>query len=73
MLLSTLTIILALTSAVFMAVTLFVFYKYIKSYRLPREQYYLLLGFIHLKWIAWMYISFTVILGVWTAFIFLNK
>lgn len=73
MLLPTLTIILALTSAVFMVVTLFVFYKYIKSYRLPREQYYLLLGFIHLKWIAWMYIFFTALLGVWTIFVFAGK
>ena len=61
-----LTSLLILTSITFMIVSVVVFYRYINAYRLPEGQYYLLLGFIHLRWIVWLYIALTIGLSVWT-------
>jgi|GEM_PF-6734127 len=59
-------LLLILSSITFMVVSLVVFYKYIGAHRLPSGQYYLLLGFIHLKWIVWAYVVLTLGLSAWT-------
>ncbi len=66
MVISLLTTLLVLASVVTMIVAMTLFYRYIFTYRLPRGKYELFLGVVRLRWVAWMYMLLTLVLGTWT-------
>lgn len=52
-----------------MIVGLYRLYAYIKRYRFDESNYTLLFGFVHLRWLVWLYGSLTVFWIITSVFI----
>lgn len=56
-------------SLMFMVFILGRLYHYIRKYSFPESQYTLLFGFVHLRWLAGLYVLMTVTWGLLAFFV----